>query len=305
MRDSPKIVQLVAAASLLLVVCAPRIIKGLTHTPLHQEHMVASLAPQRIASVSLVSDTILLRLLGTEHLAAVSWVIDWAEHSPLAGQVPAFIPRLTGDPEAIVALQPDLTVAATHSTPGLAATLRTTGLEVLELSTASSLEAVISDVQQVGMRVGAATQAARWSNELRTRIATVESHARRRPKFRVLIVDSGYAQGLCTLADDLLLRLNAINPVRQAGLQGALVLDAERLLAWQPQVIFVAVSPASAGADARAELAQIPGYTVLQHAREWSPLRVVGIARSALSSVSPLAVDALEAMDRILEELEQ
>jgi ABC-type Fe3+-hydroxamate transport system substrate-binding protein len=120
----------------------------------------------------------------------------------------------------------------------------------------------------------------------------------------VLIADSGYAQGLGTLADDLLLQLNTINPVRQAGLQGTLVLDAERLLAWQPQVIFVAGSPSNAGADARAELAQIPGYALLQHAREWLPLRVVGIARSALSSVSPLAVDALEAMDRILEELE-
>jgi iron complex transport system substrate-binding protein len=304
MRDSPKIMQLVAAASLLLAVCAPKIIKGLTQTPRHQEHTVASPAPRRIASVSLVSDTILLRLLGTERLAAVSWVIDWAEHSPLAGQVPAFIPRLTGDPEAIVALQPELTITATHSTPGLAATLRTTGLEVLELSTASSLEAVIGDVQRVGMRVGAAAQAARWSSELRTRMATVESHARRRPKFQVLIVDSGYAQGLGTLADDLLLRLNTISPVRQAGLQGTLVLDAERLLAWQPQVIFVAVSPSRAGADARAELAQIPGFALLRYAREWSPLRVVGIARSALSSVSPLAVDALEAMDRILEELE-
>ena len=257
-----------------------------------------------IASVSLVSDTILLRLLGTERLSAVSWVIDWPEHSPHAGQVPAFIPRLTGDAEAIVALRPDLAVVADHSTPGLSATLFTAGIETLQLHAPSTLEAVIGDVEQVGRRVGAATQACAWARELRTRISAVEARARRRTKKRALIVDSGYAQGLGTLADDLLWRLNTTNPVRQAGLQGALVLDAERLLAWQPQVLFVAVSTSRAGTDARAELAQIPGYALLQHAREWSPLRVVGIARSALSSVSPFAVDALEAMDRVLEELE-
>jgi ABC-type Fe3+-hydroxamate transport system substrate-binding protein len=251
----------------------------------------------------LASDTILLRLLGTERLAAVSWVIDWPEHSPHAGQVPAFIPRLTGDPEAIVALHPDLAVVADHSTPGLSATLVAAGIETLELHAPSTLEAVIGDVERVGRRVGAATQAAAWAHELRTRINAVEAHARRRAKTRALVVDSGYAQGLGTLADDLLRRLNTTNPVRQAGLQGALVLDAEHLLVWQPQVLFVAVSTSRAGADARAEMAQIPGYALLQQAHECSPLQVVGIARSALSSVSPLAVDALEAMDRMLEDL--
>jgi ABC-type Fe3+-hydroxamate transport system substrate-binding protein len=304
MRDSPKIMQLVAAASLLLVVCAPRMIKGLTQTPRHREHTVASLAPQRIASVSLVSDTVLLRLLGTERLAAVSWVVDWPEHSPYAGQVPSSIPRLTGDPEAIVALRPDLAVLADHSTPGLAATLLAAGIATLELHTPSTLDAVIGDVERVGRSVGAARQAAAWAIDLRKRLGAVETHARRRTKKRVLIVDSGYAQGLGTLADDLLLRLNSTNPVREAGLPGTLPIDAERLIVWHPQVVFVAVSTSLAGADARSELAQIPGHELLQHAREWSPVRVIGVARSALSSVSPLAIDALEAMDRILEELQ-
>lgn len=303
MRPWSKSLYLVAAVTLVCVVCAPRIIYGLTHKARSRMCTEPSQPLVRVASVALASDTILLRLLGTERLAAVSWVIDWPEYSPHAGRVPTFIPRLTGDPEAIVALHPGLTVVADHSTPGLAETLLGAGIETLELHAPSSLDAVIGDVERVGKSVGAATQAKAWASELATRIGAVEAHARGRAKKRSLIVDSGYAQGLDTLADDLLSRLNTTNPVRQAGLQGAVVLDAERLLVWQPQVLFVAVSTARAGADARAELAQIPGHELLLHAHEWSPLRVVGIARSTLSSVSPLAVDALEAMDRILQEL--
>jgi len=301
-QPSPKSLYLIVAATLVCIISVPRIIQGLPRTLARVQSEPAH-PPTRVASVALASDTILLRLLGTQRLAAVSWVIDWPDYSPHAGHVSAFIPRLTGDPEAIVALRPEFAVVADHSTPDLAATLLGAGIETLELHAPGSLNAVIGDVERVGKRVGAATQAAAWASELTSRIGAVEAHARRRAKKRVLIVDSGYAQGLGTLADDLLWRLNTTNPLRQAGLQGALVLDAERLLAWQPQVIFVAVSTSRASADARAELAQIPGYAVLQHAREWSPVQVVGIARSALSSVSPLVVDAFEAMDRMLEEL--
>jgi iron complex transport system substrate-binding protein len=296
---------LVGVAMLLCIVCAPRLLKGLTRTAPPRASAGQPKPPARVASVALASDSILLRLLGTERLAAVSWVVDWPEHSPHAGQVPAFVPRLSGEPEAIVALQPDLAVVADHSSPGLAAALRAAGVATLELATPRSLDAVLSDVERVGNRVGAAMQAREWSRELRARIDAVEEHARRRPRWRTLIVDSGYAQGLGTLADDLLTRLNTVNPACQPDLQGSVPLDAERLLAWQPQVVFLAVSGPHAGADARASLAQIPGHALLQSSNEWSPLRVVGVGTPYLGSVSPLAVDALEAMDRVLEELRQ
>jgi|GEM_PF-2745986 len=258
---------------------------------------------KRVASVALAGDTLLLRLLGIDQLVAVSWVVDWPEYSPHAGRVPSRIPRLTDDPEAVIALVPDLAVVADHSAPGLGSVLRAAGTNTLELAAPLSLDAVIGDVERVGDCVGAVAAAQHWTALLRDRVRVVETHAARRRRWRALIVDSGFAQGLGTLADDLLLRLNAANPVRATGLQGGVALDAERLLDWQPQVVFVAVHRESVVPDARSELAQIAGHELLRDPRHWAPLRVVGIGRHQLGAVSPFALDALETMDRILEEL--
>jgi ABC-type Fe3+-hydroxamate transport system substrate-binding protein len=259
--------------------------------------------PKRVASVALASDTILLRLLGAERLSAVSWVVDWPEYSPHAGQVPTRLPRLGGDPEAVIALAPDLAVISDHPAPGFGQALRAAGIATLELAAPQSLTAIIDDVARIGTCVGTPTAANQWSAELSARLRRVAERAARRRKWRVLVIDSGLAQGLGTLVDDLLRHLHASNPARETGLQGGVTLDAERLLAWCPEVLFVAVTGAFVP-DARAELAQIPGYELLRGSQDFAPRRVVGISRRELGAVSPLALDALEAMDRVLEDLE-
>jgi ABC-type Fe3+-hydroxamate transport system substrate-binding protein len=261
-------------------------------------------ARPRIASVALASDTILLELLGAEHLSAVSWVVDWPEYSPYAGRVPRSLPRLTGNPESVAALRPDLAVTAEFSTPGLTVALRAAGIETFELSSVQSLDAVLSDLEQLGECVGVAPRAHAWANQLRSEVNAVEARAAKRQPIRGLIVDAGSAQGLGTLADELLSRLHVTNPARQTRLLGSVALDAERLMAWRPEVIFVAVSDVSGALDAQAELSHVPGYDLARQSADWVPPRVAGIARRSLGAVSPLAVAALEAMDGILEHLQ-
>lgn len=261
--------------------------------------------PLRVASVSLASDTILLRLLGAEGLCAVSWVVDVPEYSPHAGAVPAHIPRLGGDSESVIALEPDLAVVADHSAFGLGSALRAAGVKTLELTAPRSLGDVINDVRRVATQVNESREAERWSTELQARIRAVEAHAARRRRWRALVVNGGFAQAIGTLAHDLLVQLNATNPATESGLQGGVALDAERLLSWRPDVVFVVVAGAALVPDARAELlTHVAGHELLQRSGGWVPRRVVGMSQRELGAVSPLAVNALEAMDLVLEELQ-
>lgn len=289
------------AMAVLCGVGGPKVLKSQALNPAVPTCGAAGVRPQRIASVALASDTMLLRLLGAERVAAVSWVVDDGEYSPDAGHVPPQIPRLTGDPESVIALLPDLAVVAEYSTPGIGAALRAAGINTFELAAPQSLDAVLENLERLGACIGQLPRAVTWSNELRARVKAVETHAARRAPRRALIVESGFAQGLGTLADDLLTRLNATNPARQTRWQGGVALDAERLLAWQPHVVFVATADAPSAADPSTELRHLPGYALLQKSADWAP-QVAGIARRALSAVSPLAVDALEAMDQALEQ---
>jgi iron complex transport system substrate-binding protein len=260
-------------------------------------------APRRLASVSLSSDYLLLRLVGIERLASVSWVVDWAEHSPDVGRVPASVPRVDGQAETIVALQPDLAVVAPFSTPALAAQLRTMGVRTFELSAPSSLEAVVADVERLGSCLGVTARARSWAVQLRSRIEVVHSRASTRRQIRALVVETGFAQGRGTLVDDLLTQLGAVNPTRASGLEGGILLDAERLFDWRTEVVFVAVPGPRVIADATGRLSSIPGWALLDRAPERRPKRIVGIPRSQLGAVSPLAVDALEVMDQTIEEV--
>jgi iron complex transport system substrate-binding protein len=262
-----------------------------------------STAPQRLVSVSLTSDYLLMRLVGIERLAAISWVVDQPEYSPDAGRVPASIPRLDGQAEAIVALQPDLAVVADFPRPALAAQLRAMDVSVFELSAPTSLRAIVDDVERLGDCVGATALSRPWAAQLRSRIGAVQRHASTRQPIRVLVVDAGVAQGRGTLVDDLLTQLGAVNPARATGLEGGISLDAERLLTWKPDVVFVAVPGPRVIADGTGYVSSIPGWTLFERSPERKPRRIVGIPLSQLGAASPLAVDALEAMDRIVGEV--
>ena len=257
----------------------------------------------RIASVALSSDYLLLRLVESKRLTSVSWVVDWVDYSPDAGKVPASIPRVVGQAETIVALQPDLAVVAPYSTPNLADELRQLGVPVFELSPVNSLAAVIDDVERLGNCIGAAALSRPWATQLRSRVAAIERRAATRPRIRVLVVDAGFAQASGTLMDDLLSKLCVINPARATGLQGGIALDAERLLNWRPDVVFVAVAGNRVERDASGTLTSVAGYAQLSRTAAIKPKRVVGIPLSQVDAVSPLAVDALEAMDQVIAEV--
>jgi iron complex transport system substrate-binding protein len=257
----------------------------------------------RIVSVSLASDTTLVHLIGPERLAAVSWVVDWEEYSPYVGVVPQGSPRLSGNAESVIALHPDLAVVAEYSTPGISAPLRAVGVPTFELTACRSFEEIFHEVQQLGACVGAATRASEWVSSLRSRMAVVDTHAARRAPKRGLIIDGGSAQGVGTLADEMLSRLRVNNLALQTRLTGSVTLDAERLLAWQPEVVFVAVADVPGARNANAELSSLPGYDLVHQSVAWTPPHVIGVARRALGAVSPFAVDALEAMDKALEQI--
>jgi ABC-type Fe3+-hydroxamate transport system substrate-binding protein len=204
----------------------------------------------------------------------------------------------------VIALQPEIAVVAEYSTPGISAPLRAVGIPTFELTACRSFEGIFTEVQELGACLGVAMRARRWVSELHSRMAAVDAHAARRALKRGLIIDGGSAQGVGTLADEMLSRLRVNNLALQTGLTGSVALDAERLLAWQPEVVFIGVADVPGARTANAEFSSLPGYDLVRQSVAWTPPHVIGVARRALAAVSPLAVDALEAMDKALEQLE-
>src|SRR5579859_790565 len=128
---------------------------------------VVSLAP---------SNTEILYALGAE--AVVAGRDDFSDYPPQVTQVPSIgsdSPHVNA--EAIVALHPDLVLAAGITSPDDVAALAKLGLTVYATSNAANLDDIYKDIVAVGTLVGAADKANDLVTSMRTRIAAVQTKA--------------------------------------------------------------------------------------------------------------------------------
>src|SRR5579859_4266536 len=103
---------------------------------------------------------------------------DFSDYPPEVTQVPSIgneSPHVNA--EAIVALHPDLVLAAGITSPDDVAQLAKLGLTVYATSNAANLDDIYKDIVAVGTLVGAADKANDLVTSMRTRIAAVQTKA--------------------------------------------------------------------------------------------------------------------------------
>jgi iron complex transport system substrate-binding protein len=130
-------------------------------------HHVVSLAP---------SNTEILYALGAG--SALAGRDDFSDYPPQATQVPSVgseYPHVNA--EAVVALHPDLVLAAGVTSPDDVAQLAKLGLTVYATSNAGSLDDIYNDVRAVGKLVGAADAADKLVTSMQGRVMAVKTKA--------------------------------------------------------------------------------------------------------------------------------
>src|SRR5687768_11340836 len=128
--------------------------------------------PQRVASLSLAADETLLPILQPARFAAVTALSQdpgISNVAVLADQVPNAIVS-SDDTEQIIALEPDLVIAASFTAPESIQQLRDAGLTVFTTDYAVGLDAVRANIRLLGQLVGeeaaAEAQVARMDAEI-------------------------------------------------------------------------------------------------------------------------------------------
>jgi iron complex transport system substrate-binding protein len=110
-------------------------------------------APRRIVSLNLCIDQIVLDLVPRERIQALSWVSGDRNVSPIVDRLDG-IPLLRGTAEEVLALDPDLVLAAENSTPATVDLLRRLGRRVEIIPMAFDLESVRTTIHEVARAVG-------------------------------------------------------------------------------------------------------------------------------------------------------
>lgn len=254
--------------------------------------------PRRIVSTILSGDHMLTALVSPDRLAGVTYLVDDPSISNIMGVVPPSVPRIHGEIETLLALQPDLVLVAGYTQAETVRLLLAVNLPVVRFHEYASFQGVMDNIRTLGAAVGAVPRAAQLIDDMRRRIDTVAQRIGERPRPRVLYhAPGGYTMGAETLIDEMIHYAGGINVAREVQLVGPAKLQQEVMLHLAPEVIIVADWSATPGPEAVRGLLHDP---VWRHVPAVANGRVHAIRGAWLTSVSQDAVHGLEAMARIL-----
>jgi len=263
------------------------------------EGNAAALKPQRIVSLTLGTDEILLSLVGPHRILAVTtYALDAnvSNVSEVAKAVPKHIKN--AGVETVVALEPDLVLAASYSAADVIKQLKDLGLPVVILTQFSSLEGIYENIRIVADAVGEVAKAEDIISEMQQRLAILaESIPEKSIRPVLLSYDiSGWTAGSETTFDALVSLAGGRNLAAESGIVGHKKISLETVVAMNPEVmIFNTWTP-----DASHSNAALIKHPALQSVSAVQNGRLHGVPGKHLTTVSHYIVQGVEAMTRLL-----
>lgn len=196
----------------------------------------ANARPQRIVSINLCTDQILLGLVERERIAAVSFIA--ADPAISAGAEAARgIPAVRGDAEAVLAHAPDLVLAGSFSTPATSALLQRLGQRVVRVDLATDLDGVRRSIRAVATAVDEAARGEALVADFDAAITAASNDARGAGPTALVYQVNGLSAGPGTLIDALYAAAGLVNLAPALGLGPGGTVSLEAIVARPPDLL--------------------------------------------------------------------
>ncbi len=199
--------------------------------------------PQRIVSLNLCTDQIVMMLVPPDRIAAISRLSLDANMSVMAHQAQS-LTVTSGLAEEILTLKPDLVIAGTFTTRPTIALLERLGYRVLEVAPAYSFDEIRKNVAAIARAVGEEEKGRALIDRFDQSLAV---YARTLPKVRPVAAAyyaSNYTSGSATLVDDIIRAAGFRNLASDMGLRGTARLALEHLITRNPDLVVLGRSRA-------------------------------------------------------------
>ena len=193
--------------------------------------------PQRIVSIGLCTDQLLLLLAEREQIASVS---VWARDRNMSYMIDAVgdIPLNNASIEEIVRFEPDLVVASEFVAWHTVGFLRELGYPVRQVPVATSVEQIYDLLRQFGAWTGSERRAQALIEQMQQRLEDIRARYAGRPQKSVIIYSpNGLTIGADTLENDLFVHAGYRNLAAEMGIKGFQAISLEKLVAADPEVL--------------------------------------------------------------------
>lgn len=247
--------------------------------------------PQRIVSMAPANTEILFALdLGSR----VVGVTNWCNHPPAAAGLERVGDAWSANYERIVALEPDLVLAAGTAESEIVTRLEALGVPVFVVN-APAITDVIEQIRLVGEVTGAGPRAEALATGMERQLDRITSRVAgspERPTVFWALDDLLWTVGPGSFSHDLIVLAGGRNVAAGMGLPYAQY-SLETLLEQDPDSIIIASLDPGFGPG----LVDLPGWKSLRAVRENRVFRVDG---DLVSRPGPRVVDGLESIARLL-----
>ncbi len=257
--------------------------------------------PQRIVSMTLAGDELLLALVPTDRILGLTWLADDPRYSHSVETARAVRHKVNANAEQVIALRPDLVILSASAYTGVTARslLRASGIPLCEIARQESFAGIQRNILAVGWAVGALPQAQRLVASMDRRLRAVRERVAGAPRPRTLYYfPGGFTPGQGTTLNEMIGRAGGLNVAAEAGIHGVKQLSRETLIQLNPAVILVG---GETGQDGRESLrpvlladASLATLDAIQQQR------VYVVPGPSVSSLSHHIVNGVERMARLL-----
>ncbi len=249
--------------------------------------------PQRVASINLSADEVLVAILPPGRLVSVTRWADAEGTSNVVGRVPKAVHRFVkADMEQLVALRPDLVVVSEYTDADFMKQLERSGLRVHRMLGLSTLAGVRGAILDLGRAVGEDQAAGRLVAEYDAKLAELGRRLAGAKKPRVLYWSGNMTAGADTAIGALIEAAGAVNLGREMGIVGIEPPGAERAFVADPDAVLVGTWPGSKEA-----LTSHPLLSKWKAVREG---RIVALRTELLVALSQYTADAAWELGHLL-----
>ena len=198
---------------------------------------IAGSRPQRIVSIGLCTDQLLLLLADREQIASLS---SWALEPNMSYMIDAVgeIPLNDSSIEQIIQYKPDLIVANQFAAWDTAKFLGQLGYNVKQIPLAESIADIYDLLRQFGEWTGNQQRAEYLVAQMRQQLQDIRQRYAGRPQKTVIIyTPNGFTIGANTLENDLFVHAGYRNLAAEMGIVGFQPISLEKLIAADPEVL--------------------------------------------------------------------
>ncbi len=218
----------------------------------------AAARPQRIVSLNLCTDQLLVALADRDQIAGLTVNAADPRLSAVAGQVSG-LPVLKGAAEQILAIRPDLLIGMPVPKGAVLDALQAGHTRVLDLASAETFPAIKAEIERLALATGHPGRGAALAQRMEADLARLPRPGKGR--VAAYYQRRGFLTGTGTLVDDLMRRVGLVNLAAKLGKPPLSQLSLEELVAAKPD--FLIVEDGAAAEDQGTEMLRHPALAAI------------------------------------------